>query len=333
MFKKTYPNDGTHVWHSKRWYACASVIKFETRISLTANQQVLCRSGTCSSHFRVLTDLRHTSIRLIFIQASFTISFSYTIAALPRASPLPAPVASRRLRLHPPPTSNKNMESTNSDDDASDSDDMSAGARLMRYNVFDEPRPDCRSFELESCRRSSSIGPISQTAYDPLVQNHPRDGPQEGFSDLDRFPEHVIVFRRGPTELEGHILNNTAGCQRHSKIMLKISALHPRAHLVSKVLTWHTTSTLKDRTRPGCVSERHLMRKAHETWTANRMAPKSKQLPYSRPQRPAPKPVKTRTSTSSRLPQLKERRCSHIDHVHYIHFVATLQRHCVLAGL
>jgi hypothetical protein len=304
------------------------VIKFETRISLTANQQVLCRSGTCSSHFRVLTDLRHTSIRLIFIQASFTISFSYTIAALPRASPLSAPVASRRLRLHPPPTSNKNMESTNSDDDASDSDDMSAGARLMRYNVFDEPRPDCRSFELESCRRRSSVRQDAQ-----LVRYGPEDWHWEEFSDLDRFPEHVILFRRGLANVEGHILDNTAGCQCYQKIMLKISALHPRAHLVSKVLTWHTISTLKDRTRPGCVSERHLMRKAHATWTANRVAPKSKQLPYSRPQRPAPRPVKTRTSTSSRLPQLKERRCSHIDHVRYIHFVATLQRHCVLAGL
>jgi hypothetical protein len=220
------------------------------------------------------------------------------------------------------------MESTNSDDDASDSDDMSAGARLMRYNIFDEPRQDCQSFDLESRRRRSSVRQDAQ-----LVRHGPEDWHWEEFSDLDRFPEHVILFRRGPANVEGHILDNTAGCQCHQKIMLKISKFRPRARLVGKILTWHTASTFKDRARPRRVSEQHMVRKIHATRTAYRVASKCRQSPYSRPQPPAPKPVKTRTSTSSRLPQLKERRCSHIDHVRYIHFVATLQRHCVLAEL
>jgi len=182
------------------------------------------------------------------------------------------------------------MESTNSDDDASDSHDMSAGARLMRYNVSDEPRPDCQSFDLESPRRSSSIGPIRWTAYGPLVLHRLRDGSQEWLFDLDRFPEHAIVFRRGLTDIEGHILDNTAGYQRHSKIMLNIWTCRPQA--------------LKDRARRRVASKRQSS--IHATRKANRKA--SKQSTWSLPQPPAPRPTqywtaKTRTPTWSRLPQ------------------------------
>jgi hypothetical protein len=167
----------------------------------------------------------------------------------------------------------------------------------LRYNVSDEPRPDCQSFDLQSPRRSSSIGPIRRTAYGPLVLRRLRDGSQEWFMDLDRFPEHAIVFRPGLTDIEGHILDNTAGYQRHSKIMLNIWTCRPQA--------------LKDRARRRVASKRQLMLLIHATRTANRKA--SKQSTWSLPQPPAPRPtphwtVKIRTPTWSRLPQSRDGR-------------------------
>jgi hypothetical protein len=166
------------------------------------------------------------------------------------------------------------MESTDLDD-ASDLDkDMSAGARLMRYNVSDGPRLECRSFELGLRRRSSSIGPIRQTAYDPLAQHRPRDGPQDRSADLDRVSAGEIVLPRVLTELEVDLIHYCAGRHSNRTTLLEISTFRPQARLYSKVLTWRVARFFKGRARLRGLPKRQLVLTLHAIRTTNRATPK-----------------------------------------------------------
>jgi len=111
------------------------------------------------------------------------------------------------------------MESPDPDDDW-DSDDMSAGARLMRYNIADEPRPHCQSSDLQPRRRSSSTRP-------PLITRSAR------FSDDKAVSHHDFA------KLKDDGLYKVAA-RRHSslKSMPKTPVLHPRASLSKGHLAW-----------------------------------------------------------------------------------------------
>jgi hypothetical protein len=216
------------------------------------------------------------------------------------------------------------MESTDLDEASESDDDMSAGARLMRYNVSDGPRLECRSFDLGLRRRSSNSGPLQRTTYDPLAQHRPRDGPQGWFSDLDRFPKHDIVLPRGLIKLEAEALQHIAGRRSNRKVMLKISTFRPQARLVSKVLTWRVARFFKGRARSRGLPKRQLVLTSHAIRTTSRATPK--QVPWSLPQPPAPRPTecwasKTSASASSRLPPPQAEQRPHVDHIRLIHFV------------
>ena len=213
------------------------------------------------------------------------------------------------------------MDSTDQDDDTSDSDDMSAGARLMRYNISDGPRLDCQSFDLETRRRSSSIRPPQRTENARLVQHGLRDD----FCELSRHVSTWIFDNRSPSirgnlpdsnrlsgnsslfhgdlaELEGQILDTITGLHSNQKIVRKLQTYSPQVSLRDRVRTWIIAITLKDRARQRGVSKRQLVLKTHSTRTPNRAA--SKQTTWSLSQPPAPRPtryrtVKTRTTIRS----------------------------------
>lgn len=152
------------------------------------------------------------------------------------------------LRLHRARTS---MEFIDPAAASESDDDMSAGARLMRYNVSDGPRLECRSFDLGLRRRSSNSGSLQRTTNDlPMKhdlpyelreairhgsswtvnsESHGRSSSGGFSSDLDRFPEDPPLFYGSFTELEAYIPGDIAGCKSNQRIMLKISTFRPQA--------------------------------------------------------------------------------------------------------
>ena len=213
------------------------------------------------------------------------------------------------------------MDSTDQDDDTSDSDDMSAGARLMRYNISDGPRLDCQSFDLETRRRSSSMGPPRRTENAKFVKRRVQDDFWEvirhasawtfdnrspsirgNLPDSNHFSGNPALFRDDCAELEGHIIEITTGPRSNQKIARKLQTYYPQASLRNKVLAWVTAIALKDQARQRIVSKRQLVLKTHATRTLIRAA--SKQTTWSLPRLsrlPAPRltqyrTVKTRTT-------------------------------------
>jgi hypothetical protein len=245
------------------------------------------------------------------------------------------------------------MESTDHDDDASDSDDMSAGARLMRYNIFDRPRLDCRSFDLGSCRRSSNKTPQQRSATAPTMQYDLQEDASEvtrpasawkfdsrsvsiggNPQDSNHFPGDPLLFRRDFTNLKDDVLRNNADHQFNRGVTLQFCRSHPLASSSSRNCTWRIADVLKGRARPRGISKREVKLAFCATRSANRSA--FKQLAWSLPQPPAPRPtqywtVKTRTTTRSHWSPPQDREMSHIDHLRHIFFVRTPQRLCELA--
>jgi hypothetical protein len=331
-------------------HVCMLVIEFETHVSLTANQNVPCSSGTCSLHSQLLTtDFRHTSIHQFLTQTSLIISFSYNLTAL-LISSIQSPAAS--LHPHPHVASSKqasNMESTDHDD-ASDSDDMSAGARLMRYNIFDKPRLDCRSFDLGSHRRSSNTTPQRRLANASTILSDLQEDSREATrrasawtldsrsvsiggnpQDSNRFPEDPALFRRDLTNLKDIVLRKNSDHQFNRGATLQFSKFRPPASLSDRNRAWRIADASKGRARPRGIPKRKLRLALCATRSANRAA--FKQLTLSLPQPLATRLTqyrtsKTRTTTRSRCSQPQDRQMSHIDHLRHIFFVRTPQRLC-----
>jgi hypothetical protein len=192
------------------------------------------------------------------------------------------------------------MESTDHDDDASDSDDMSAGARLMRYNIFDEPRLDCRSFDLGSRRRSSNTTPqrrpkkASQEQLD--LQDDSREVTRRASAstfdsrsvfiggnpqDSNRFPEDPALFRRDLTNLKDDVLRNNADHHFNRRATLQFSKSNSSVRLSERDRTWRIADASKGRARPRSISKLTLC----AIRSANQAA--CKQSTWSLPQPPA----------------------------------------------
>jgi hypothetical protein len=281
----------------------------------------------CSLQFQLSTDFRHTSIYSSLIQASITISFSHTIAALSRTSPPQSPTASL------PTASTKQMESADPEGVSDSDEDMSAGARLMRYNISDELLLDCQSFDLEPRRRSSNTRPPQRTA-DGKIDGTISIG--RSLPGLDHFPEDHAVFHRYFAKRKDDVFYNIVDFHPARKTMLGVPIYRPLISLINKGLTWRSASGLKGRARPRGVSKRGLLLTIKATRTTTRAA--SKQVTWSLPLPLSPtsiqyQAVKTSTATRSRSPQSQEGQCSHIDHTCRLHFVRTPKGRCVLAGL
>lgn len=146
------------------------------------------------------------------------------------------------------------MESTDPDDDW-DSDDMSAGARLMRYNIAYEPRPHCQSFDLKQRRRRSNTIPARIT-------------------ENSHFPDDNAVLYPDVAKLEDVVLCNFAGRDSGLKIMAKISTPHVRASLTKETLTWFIANGLKDQSSWRGVLKREAKPALDTTWTGNRVVSK-----------------------------------------------------------
>lgn len=160
-----------------------------------------------------------------------------------------------------------------------DSDDMSAGARLMRYNVSNEPRPDRSILEQVDTiqpRRTASTPQVRYTQSQAnLVQAARRTSARpagdveddefvtaNGSLNSDRFPEDDTIFQRKPSELRGDLLYDLAGRHSRRDILSKIAAFHPQAKFGSRDLTWRLANALKSRARkqgvPGQVVKQAL---------------------------------------------------------------------------
>jgi hypothetical protein len=208
------------------------------------------------------------------------------------------------------------MESTDQED-ASDSDEMSAGARLMRYNISDEPRLDCRSFDLGPRRRSSNTTPQRRPEKNSQMQHDQQGDSREvtrrasawkfdsrsvsiggNSQDSNRFPEDPALFRRDLTNLKDDVLCNNADHQLNREATPQFSESHPPASLSDRDRAWRIADASKGRARPRSISKLTLC----AIRSANRAA--CKQSTWSLPQPPAKRhtqywTVKTMTTIRS----------------------------------
>jgi hypothetical protein len=219
----------------------------------------------------------------------------------------------------------------------------------MRYNIFDEPRLDCRSFDLGPRRRSSNTTTQRRPKRASPVQLDLQDDSREmtrrasvwtvesrsvsiggNLPGSNRFPEDPALFRCDLANLKDNVLRNNADHQFNRGATLRFSKFNSPANLSDRNRTWRIVDASKDRTRPRGISK--LVPCA--TRPATRAA--CKQLVWSLPQPLAPMltqywTMKTKTTTRRSLPQPHDRKLSHIDHLRHIFFVRTPQCLCELA--
>lgn len=147
-----------------------------------------------------------------------------------------------------------------------DSDDMSAGARLMRYYVSDEPRsviadPDSSSTAMvereqsaptfsgvtnapSDLRATGSTGKAKRVAKKD-TKNESKETQDENDEDDDR--NDNAVFRGDLAALRGDVLFNIVGKYSHHDILDKISHFHPQATFGQRQLTWRIANAIKAR--------------------------------------------------------------------------------------
>lgn len=151
-----------------------------------------------------------------------------------------------------------------------DSDDMSAGARLMRYYVSDEPRADILSgasgttARIESQRPTSSDtlpGEQQVTASSTVSRSTGRGHPDAGSTtkperkdnqkpedddddDNEDGDSDDIVFRGDLAEFKGDVLFDIVGRYSHQEILEKVATFHPEATFGQKQLTWRIANMI-----------------------------------------------------------------------------------------
>lgn len=179
-----------------------------------------------------------------------------------------------------------------------DSDDMSAGARLMRYYVSDEPRPD----SLVQTGKSADLPPSSPPSSPPSptqdvsTQLEAANGTKDVTSDADgnehddrhngneNEDEDVDVdaeFRRDLEELRGDVLYDIAGRYSHREILDKIEKFHPHAQFASKDLTWRLANSIKSRSRRQGITRPQIRAALDATRIANGVEPPKNYRPRS----------------------------------------------------
>jgi hypothetical protein len=151
-----------------------------------------------------------------------------------------------------------------------DSDDMSAGARLMRYYVSDEPQHDtlggtnnstARTFMQHSAdisrehhvatdsRAPRSTGESASVAKSATgtegnnnkeVQDDQDDNDEEENDD----DGDDTVFRGDLADFRGDVLFEIVGRHSHHDILEKIAGFHPQATFGQKQLTWRIANAI-----------------------------------------------------------------------------------------
>lgn len=165
-----------------------------------------------------------------------------------------------------------------------DSDDMSAGARLMRYYVSDEPQPDTfgevnsiipgtepqrpenilsgeqhvtnkprvpRStgkvvLVAESAFKAASRGK-KKTKDDDDDDDYDDDDDDNGDEDEDDDDSDNAVFRGDLADFKGDVLFDIVGRYSHQEILEKVATSHPQANFGQKQLTWRIANAIVTR--------------------------------------------------------------------------------------
>lgn len=151
-----------------------------------------------------------------------------------------------------------------------DFDDMSAGARLMRYYVSDEPRPgslDQRSkstIMTRSRRPTSELSGNSDVPTVSKVESHAEGTERDADSSKNDNVEQEddddnendnrndgvdddTIFRRDLAELKGDLLSDLAGRYSHQEIVEKIATFHPLDKFSGKQLAWRVVNAMRSR--------------------------------------------------------------------------------------
>ncbi|KAM0700862.1 hypothetical protein Q7P35_012584 [Cladosporium inversicolor] len=158
-----------------------------------------------------------------------------------------------------------------------DSDDMSAGARLMRYYVSDEARPDTLSgpssgtAECESQQPASISEELNETAdlrvlrstgkavsvAEGAIQTGSKNNKEnEDDDDDDEDDDSADTILRGDlANFRGDALFDIVGRHSHQDILEKVARFHPEATFGQKQLTWRIANTIVARANRQGVSK------------------------------------------------------------------------------
>jgi hypothetical protein len=154
-----------------------------------------------------------------------------------------------------------------------DSDDMSAGARLMRYYVSDEPRhiitmdksgsstssieshqpttilSEAQDMSINS-RAAASSTEEAESIVDSAVEDESKDI-EDNDSDNDETGDtgdgDDTIFRRDLVSFRGDVLFAIVGRYSHQDILKKITKFHPQAKFGQRQLTWRIANAIKSR--------------------------------------------------------------------------------------
>lgn len=146
-----------------------------------------------------------------------------------------------------------------------DSDDMSTGARLMRYYVSDEPRADTLSGASSTTGMTESQRPTDSNTLSGEQQGTagstvPRADagntakperkdnkkPKDDDDDDDNADgdSDDTVFRGDLAEFKGDVLFDIVGRYSHQEILEKVATFHPEATFGQKQLTWRIANMI-----------------------------------------------------------------------------------------
>lgn len=174
-----------------------------------------------------------------------------------------------------------------------DSDDMSPGARLMRYYVSDDPRPDSivqhtsRTKVKKPRQNTSNVSdgrdPIDSNAGQPSSAETANVPPNHIYKDADD-----ATFARDLDELRGDLLWDIAGRHSHRSILAKIKRFHPNVQFDSKDLTWRLAYTIKSRARQHGTTRAEERDELDAIREANGVASTKNYRTKGRPQREVP---------------------------------------------
>lgn len=150
-----------------------------------------------------------------------------------------------------------------------DSDDMSAGARLMRYYVSDEARPDTLSGpssgtaesewqqpasiseeqnETSDSRVPHSTGKavlVAESAAQTGSENNKENEDDDDDDEDDDSDDSADTILRGDlANFRGDALFDIVGRHSHQEILEKVARFHPEATFGQKQLTWRIANTI-----------------------------------------------------------------------------------------
>lgn len=154
-----------------------------------------------------------------------------------------------------------------------DSDDMSAGTRLMRYYVSDEPQPDTLGEASNSTAETDMQQPANISGEQSTVtalrvprstekpvsaaesagktesknNKEVQDGNNEEEEEEDDDNDDDTVFCGDLADFKGDVLFDIVGRHSHHDILEKIAKFHPQATFGQKQLTWKIANTIKAR--------------------------------------------------------------------------------------